>query len=172
MTEPAEFQRSRPRETQLHHIEVEDLGNDILRAGLASWQTVCLGRRFPARDDLELRNIASALPHAALIKVLDEGRDYECSVVGDAVIRAYNLPLKKQKVSDLERDAPSFGQRARMLFDQVLLAGHPIAARRIAGHDFPEARFSCAEAVLLPLGPEQTKIDHILAFAAFGSSFA
>jgi len=156
-----------PVRTQLLPIKTEEISSHALRIGLANWQMVRLGRRFPARDDIKLRNIAGALHNAAMIRVLDDGADYECCVLGDAVTYAYSVVLQGRKVSDVEYDAPSFGNRIHTLLDQVMATKCPVAMRRIAGRDFPEAKSPNAEAVLLPLGPGETRIDHILAFVSF-----
>jgi len=160
---------TRQSRTRLRYVGIDEIDSPILRVGLACWQKACLGRRYPARDDIRLRDIAETLHNAVLIRVLGEGADYEFCILGDAVIRAYGVDLQRQKVSDVERSAPSFGKRLRTLFDRIVAMKCPVAVRREAGRDFPEARSQTAEALLLPLGAEEAGIDYVLGFASFDS---
>lgn len=171
MVQSSPQRQARDERTRVRCVGMDEVDNHILRIGLAGWQKACCGRKFPARGDIGLRDIAEVLPNTALIRVFGGGTDYEGCVLGDAVVRAYGIDLQRQKVSDLERDAPSFGKRLRTVLDRVIRARGPVAVYRVAGHDFPEARSPTAEAVLLPLGAQEAEIDYILAFISFGADF-
>ena len=49
----------------------------------------------------------------------------------------------------------------------VVDSGMPLAVRCRTGHDTPEAKFTEAEIVLLPLGVCDSAVDHVLVFSCY-----
>jgi hypothetical protein len=144
-------------------IGLDDLRYSQVREGLAYWRSLRGARAFPAREQIEPRAIARILTNTILIKVIEGGADFEFLIVGDEVMRAYRTPLIHRRLSEVAVDIPNSAAWWGYVYQDVCHNRKPWAVRYGAGFD-GEAKFSNAEAVLLPLGPTDTVVDHILTF--------
>lgn len=156
-----------PDYTAFQFVAPETLEATPIRIGLEYWCNRRGSRRFPSRADIHPRDFSAALQHMSLIKV--DGDDFIYRIVGDAVVRAYDIPIQNRRLSDIVYDEPGFGTIVIPLFRKVVEAGEPAAIRGTTGHDVTRANFTDYENVLLPLGPDDSHVDHIIAFSSYTS---
>lgn len=156
-----------PDRSSFTPITLDEVQSPALRLGAEYWRKLRGERRFPAREDLNPREIAGILTRMNLVKVIDGGADYEFRIVGDAQAQAYNVKLHKRRVSEIAAEAPRLAETKRMLFSKVVNTGAPFAMRTRAGYDVTEVNFSEAEAVFLPLGASDAAVDHLLIFSDY-----
>src|SRR5262249_12687592 len=104
-----------PETSSVFVIGIDDLGDPAVRLGAAHWLRLKGERRFPARDELVPRDMAAFLRNIALVRVLDDGRDYEYRIAGDAHVEAHGASFQGTYLSDLEVRAPRYGRLTRDL---------------------------------------------------------
>jgi hypothetical protein len=144
--------------TTLDMLEAKDV-----KLGIAQWTALCGERRFPAEPvpwllGLLLRNII-------LVRVLEDGNDYEYRIVGNALVEGgFGENFAGRRLSAITSDLPRFGIGLRMLYDMVRGSGEPLFYRGWAGRDMPGARFVYYESAILPFGADD--VDHILVVSA------
>jgi hypothetical protein len=147
-------------------IFFDDLEHPLVRFGVDYWHALRGARCFPARDQLNPRDLAPVLGMTALFKVLDDG-DFQYRVVGDAIVRAYNINLQNRRLSEIEAVLPIFAQFVRPVLEQVAQHRIPVALRGKVGHDAPGTNFTHHENAVLPLGPRDDVVDHIITFSNY-----
>lgn len=152
--------------TSFEVVPLDDLQNPLLRQAVAYWRSVCGTRRFPAREDLDPRELAPLRSHMILIKVLNNGADFEYRFVGEVQLRAYSRPYAGQQLS---RPAnPSIYSEAFFTgYQYIQQSGNTFAMRGWAGKDFTYSNFVYFETVVLPLGPSDDEVDYIAVFSAY-----
>jgi hypothetical protein len=156
-----------PDFTAFQFVALDAIEAAPLRSGFDYWRSRCNSRRFPTRGDIHPRDIAAALQHMSLIKV--DGDEFIYRIVGDAIVRAYDIPIQNRKLSDIVYDEPGFGTIVIPLFRKVAEGGAPVAIRGTTGHDVTRANFTDYENVLLPLGPDDSTVDHLITFSSYTS---
>ncbi len=149
--------------TVFEFVDIAAVEHPVLREGIAYWQSLCGDHAMPQRADLNPRAIPRLLSRLVLIRVLEDGADFEYVIVGDEVGRAYRAPLAHRRISDIEREMPNTIGFWATVYRQMYRSGLPVAVHMVAGYD-GEANFSDGEVVLLPLGPASGPIDHIVTF--------
>lgn len=152
-----------PQGSSYQVIALNELRYPEVREGLAYWQSLRGTRAFPAREQIEPRGIARLLDNVILLKVIGGGTDFEFVIVGDEVSRAYRTALIHRRLSDIANDLPNSAAWWGYVYQDICRNRKPWAVRYGAGFD-GEAKFSDAEAVLLPLGPTDIVVDHIITF--------
>jgi hypothetical protein len=128
---------------------------------LHHWKKLKGDRRFPARDDINPRDMAAFLRHIVMIRVLDNGADYEYRIVGDAHVQAQGINFAGHKLSGIEAITPDYDTYTRATYGYVCTTGEPFAMRGWVGRDVPQSAFSYYETLFLPLGRDNT-VDHLL----------
>jgi hypothetical protein len=156
-----------PDYTQHSEIAPDELEAQPLRCALAYWRSIRGDRRFPARADVHPRDIAGILRHVSLIKC--EGDDFVYRIVGDVIVRSFDLPMQNRKVSELSFEEPGFGAIVRPLLQRCVNNGEVIAVRGRTGRDLIKVNFTHYENVLLPLGPDDGTVDHIMTASFYRS---
>jgi hypothetical protein len=154
-----------PDVTAYQCVSLDQLENPMTRQGAAYWGNRCGGHRMPARDDINPREVVSALRQMALLKVV--GDDFQYRVVGDGVVRAYSIPLQNRRLSEIGALAPTLAATARGFFSRVVHTAAPFAVRGQFGRDVPQANFTDFEIAYLPLGTDHHTVDHILTVSAY-----
>jgi hypothetical protein len=159
------FTRCIPESSIFHDIGFDELDSPVLRSGYEYWQSKCNGRRFPTRDDIRPREIAPLLRYVSLIKV--EGDDFVYRIVGDTIVMSYGVPLQNRRLSDLVFDEPGFGAFVIPMLEKVVDTGEAHAIRGKVGRDVVRVNFTHSENLLLPLGPDDGTVDHVLTFSYY-----
>jgi hypothetical protein len=152
-----------PSVTTYSRIDPDEVQHPSMRLGLDYWRRQKGERRFPSRDDIKPRDLTPALQHLSLLKVSDG--DFLYRIVGDAVVRSYDVALQHRRLSEIAQTSPAFGAIATPLFQSVLENKAPLAIRGTTGHDAQRANFTDYEALFLPLGPDDATVDYILVFS-------
>jgi hypothetical protein len=148
---------------QFQAIELHELTKPLVLQGLAYWRSLRGDRAYPCRDQISPRAIIRLLTNTVLLRVLDGGADFEFLVVGDEVTRAYRAPMLRRRLSEIAADLPNASSYWGGVYRDIVRTGKPHAVRFTADAG-GEAKFSDAEAVLLPLGPTDEVVDHIITF--------
>jgi hypothetical protein len=151
-----------PERTNFALLPLDEVESPSARYGIALWRTLRGERRFPARGDLNLREIAPIMRHMSLVAVIDGGADFENGFVGDVVVRAHDVPIAHRRFSDVARDMPTLMGGVTPLFRQVVETGLPLAYRGRTGHDMAHVVYTDFEGVLLPLGETDDAVDHVV----------
>jgi len=149
-----------PEQTDFECIPLELVESVPARLGLDVWAALRGRRRFPSRAELKLRDLASIVQYMSLIAVIDGGRDFENRFVGDAVVRAHEVPINHRRFSEIALDMPVLMQRFQPLCRRVVDSGAPLAYRGRTGHDMARVVYTDFEGVLLPLGLQS--VDYVM----------
>jgi Uncharacterized protein conserved in bacteria len=156
-----------PDVTEYEIENLDDISAEPLRQGLRYWQAARGARKFPARADIRPRDIVPILRYISLIRC--ERGDFVYRIVGDSVVSAFDLAMQNRKLSEMAGDEPAFGTIVRPLLERCVENGEPIALRGHTGKDLVRVNFTDYENLLLPLGPEDGKVDHIMAVSHYVS---
>lgn len=156
-----------PESTAFTLVPPEEVTAPHIVTGLAAWNNARGTRRFPARPEIRPREIVSALQFMGLLK--HENGDFIWRIVGDGIVRAFDVPLQNRAMGDIVFDEPGFQSILIPLLRTVAGRGEPVASRGTIGHDLTRANFTDYENLLLPLGPDETQVDHVMLFAAYSS---
>lgn len=151
-----------PERTDFERFSLDAVESAPPRRGIAIWRLLRASRRFPAHDDLELKDIADIMPYMSLVAVIDGGKDFENRFVGDAVVRAHDVPIRHRRFSDVAKDMPTLMEGLLPLFRKVVETGEPLAYRGRTGHDMSHVVYTDFEGVLLPLGQSDDAVDYVL----------
>jgi len=152
--------------TAVDRITFDELEHPSVRFGVNHWRMLRGDRMFPSRQQIRPRDLAPVLSAMSLFKVLD-GEDFQYRIIGDAVVRAYDVQLQNRRLSEIEAELPSFGQFVRPVLLHVAQRRVPIALRGRIGHDAPGTNFTHHENALLPLGSTDDLVDHIIVFSSY-----
>lgn len=138
-----------------------------VREGIAHWRRLRGSRRFPSRADLVPRDISSILRHTVLLRVLDQGADYEYRIVGDAHTVAHGFSMQGKRLSQMDKFAPGYGPILKTIYDPVVLQRAAFGLRGWISRGEEEPEFIHSESVFLPLGPDDETVDHVLNFSVY-----
>lgn len=149
-----------PEKTQFELLSLDEICSAPARAGIAWWRSMRGDRLYPNYADLKPRDIAGLMQYMSLVKVIGDGADFENGFVGDAVVRAHEVPIARRKFSEVAKDMPVLMAAVTPLFRQVVQNGLALAYRGKTGHDLEHVLYTDFEGVLLPLGADGT-VSHI-----------
>ena len=146
-------------------IDLDAVENNVVRAGIGYWQRLKGERAYPSRLEIVPREISGLLRNVILVRVIDDGADYEFRIVGDAHVQMSGFNMQGSQIRDMERVAPGFAATLRKLYEKVLSTRAPFAMRGLV--ERTDQAPLASETVLLPLGPDDNTIDHILVFSVY-----
>lgn len=152
-----------PETALFEEVCLEDIEAEPVRAGFACWNALRGERAFPRREELRPHAIKALLRYFVLIRVVDGGRDFHMSIVGDAVQRAYDVPLHNRYLSEIVRNAPAVMPGWMERYRRAALSGKPLFFRVTSRVGDSEANFIHREVVILPLGSEGVA-THVMTF--------
>jgi hypothetical protein len=141
---------------------VENARNPLVKTAVDYWLSLCGQRRFPARDKLTLRGMASFLPCTVIAAVVDNGADYEYRYVGEAQRQAFRTYFKGMRVTQIEAALPELGAILRSAYEQIRSTGAPFLVRGPVDHEPARPQFRYHESAFLPLGASDAAVDHLL----------
>ncbi len=148
-------------------IGLHELEDPLVKLGHDYWNGLRGTRRFPARTDITPRGMLAFLRNVVLLKVIDDGADYEYRVAGDAHVAAIGVSFQGLFLSHIEAVAPEYGRMSRMTYARICAGAEPYCVRGWMGRDFPDARFAHHESVFLPLGVSGAEVDHLLIVSGY-----
>lgn len=155
-----------PDITSFAPVALDDLENPLVRRAVGYWRTLSGTRRFPAREDLDPRTLVPFQPYMIMLKVIDGGADFEYRFVGETQRMAYLRPYTGRRMSDPANVSP-YSKVFFTAYQCIQKTGTPFAIRGWAGKDFACATFAYFESVVLPLGPDNEHVDHLVIFSAY-----
>jgi hypothetical protein len=158
-----------PQHSSGRVLTLEQIESVIVRQVADHWLGLRGARPFPARADLTPKNLNRLLRHIILIKVIDEGADYEFRIVGDVQVQAYGESFANMRLSQIAAKHPKFAEGLKLFYDGVRMGRMPFAYRGWIGRDMPDTRFSYHECAFFPLGPAEDVVDHILVVGVYVS---
>jgi hypothetical protein len=144
------------------NISIDDAVNPFVKKSVVYWRSLCGTRQFPARSDMTFRGLAAMLPYTVIVAVIDSGTDFEYRYVGDAQRQAFGVWFKGLRVTQIELAVPAFGTILRGAYEKVRASGTPSLVRGRVDHEPPDSQLLFHETTFLPLGVEDSAVDHIL----------
>ncbi len=151
-----------PERTNFEVCALDTLASTPAQRGVTLWRLLRVNRKFPSRADLRPRDIVDIMPHMSVAAVIDGGADFENRYVGDAVVRAHDVPIAHRRFSDVAKDMPVLMQGLLPLYRRVVETREPLAYRGRTGHDMDHVVYTDFEGVLLPLGETDDQVDHVV----------
>ena len=146
-------------------MEIAAIREPALQQALAVWNELKGTARFPARDVMTPRAMRPFLRNIVLVRVLENGKEYEFRIVGDAIMQVQGGAFQGLTLAEIDAKLPGYGAALRPLYDQLIAAGEPHAYRGYVP-DGPVKRAFAHETLLLPLGTDAA-VDHILVIGAY-----
>lgn len=147
-------------------IDIADIRAPELLQGYALWNMGRGQRLFPARDQMSPRRLGRLLPHVVLVRVLDDGREFQIRVAGDGVIAAHVEPLVGLTTAEVDNVLPGYGSGLHQLYSHVCMTKTPIAFRGLI-HREPDNKPFNREHLLVPLGETDHEVDHLISFIVY-----
>jgi hypothetical protein len=156
---------ARPVSSTIEIVAPKELTAKPVSLALGYWNNLRGTRPFPAREEIAPRDMVPFLRNVALARVIDNGRDYEYRIAGDAFVQAFGLNFKGMLLSQIEAQDPAYGQLTRVLYEHVRNQAQPFALRGVVPPTVP-SRFTCHETIFFPLGKDGM-VDHLMATTSF-----
>lgn len=147
-------------------IDIDDLRAPELLQGYELWNMGRGRRLFPARDQMSPRRLGRLLRHIVLVRVLDDGREFQIRVAGDGVIAAHVEPLVGLTTAEVDTLLPGYGSGLHQLYSHVYTTKAPIAFRGLI-HREPDNKPFNREHLLVPLGETDHMVDHLISFIIY-----
>ncbi|HXC54704.1 MAG TPA: PAS domain-containing protein [Rhizomicrobium sp.] len=148
-------------------IPLEAIENPIVRQGVDYWRSLKGTRSYPARKDMMPRDLSPLLRNVVLLRVIDDGRDYEYRIVGDAHVISHGFTMQGLKVSDVDRYSPGYGPVLKSLYDRAVRRRDVYAFRGWMERGDQQKQYIYSESVFMPMGPDEATIDHVLNFSVY-----
>lgn len=135
-----------------------------VRAIVERWEALKGPRPAPRRADVDPVELFDFLPHLTMIRVIDDGRDFEFSLIGTGLSKLYGL-VTRQRVS-----AAAIPDSARAALLQVLAAcAESMAPVHAFFRNVATVKRGSVdiEMVCLPLSEDGRTVSRILGFHVF-----
>lgn len=143
-----------------HRVANEDIQSAVVREAIDVWSAKKGARRYPSRDALTPRDMMRFLRHVTLYRLKDGGTDFEYRVMGDAVVQAWGRSFVGCDSAKLNRIRAGMGDVIQRICASIARRGEPLVVRGVLSKG--EYEHIDQETVFLPLGPDDTTIDHVL----------
>lgn len=143
-------------------LSLDEIESPTLRQVAEYWSSLRGSRRFPSRNAFEPRNLKGILRHVTLLKVLNDGEDYEFRVVGDVQVQAYGENFAGMTLSEVAVKHEKFAAGLRLFYEGIRMGREAFGYRGWIGRDMPDTKYSYHECVFFPLGASDDVVDHIL----------
>jgi hypothetical protein len=147
-------------------FNLDQVNHDLVRSGISYWRRLKASRAFPAQRQFAPREIAGLLRNVVLVRVIDGGEDYEFLIFGNAHVQAMDGNMQGCQLRDVARVWPSMAADLLKMYGRVVQTRQPYAVRAVRS-DCPGLNPIASEHVLLPLGPDDSTVDHILVFSVY-----
>jgi hypothetical protein len=148
-------------------IPLDAIESPILLQGIDYWNRLRGARRYPARQDMMPRDMAPLLRNIVVIRIVEDGQDYEYRIVGDAHVISHGFTMQGLRVSGIDQYSPGYGAVLKSLYDRVVRKRDVYAFRGWMERGEKNKQYIYSESVFMPMGPDDTTIDHILNFSVY-----
>src|SRR5271155_4791031 len=147
-------------------VDIAAIRDPLLHQAMAVWNEHKGEGRFPSREAMTPRAMAPFLRNIVLVRVLENGKDYEFRIVGDAIVQVQGESFQGMTLTQIDAKLPGYGATLRPIYGKLVAEGEPRAYR---GHvpNAPLKRAFSHESLLLPLGADGNSVDHILVVGAY-----
>jgi hypothetical protein len=147
-------------------VEIGSIHDPLLIQAHSVWSGLKGDARFPTREAMTPRAMAPFLRNIVLVRVLENGKEYEFRIVGDAIVQVQGESFQGMTLSEIDARLPGYGATLRPIYEKVVAEGE---ARAYRGHvqNAPLKRAFSHESLLLPLGPDGAAVDNILIVGAY-----
>lgn len=157
----------RPRADTLgRRIVLSEMQHPLLHKAFAMWQELKGARRYPAREKITPRAMAGFLRNIVLVRVLEGGKEYQFRVVGDAIVELQGESFQGFTLTEIDAKRAGYGSLFRPIYDKLLVEREPRLYRGQVELSIAKRAFF-HESLVLPLGPDDETIDHILVIGAY-----
>jgi hypothetical protein len=160
---PESAEKIRPETLSFNPAEVQ---NPMLRKAYEVWNVLKAARRFPTRAEIAPRNMAEFLRNTVLVRVLDGGKDFQFRIVGDAIAEVQGSSFRELTTTEIDARIPGYGAMLRSVYRQVCKTREPMAFRGWFVQPKTQLAFF-HESLILPLGPDDATVDHILVVGVY-----
>lgn len=143
-------------------IPLDHVESLTLRQIADHWNGLRGYRGFPSRTDFKPVNLKRLLRHITLLRVIDDGTDYQFRVMGDVHVQAYGENFSNTMLSEMAHQHPKFAEGLKIFYEGVRMGRQPVAYRGWIGRDMPETKYSFHEVIYLPLGENDATVDHLV----------
>ena len=148
-------------------ISLDSIESPILRQGVDYWRALKGARTYPSRGDIKPRDLTLLLRNVVLLKVIDEGQDYEYRIVGDAHVISHGFSMQGRRVSEVDNFSPGYGAVLKSLYDRAVRKRDVYAFRGWMERGERDMPFMYSESVFMPMGPDESTIDHVLNISVY-----
>lgn len=139
------------------------LANDRSKQILAQWNDLRAGRAAPRRSEVDPIELFDFLPNLAMIKTVDDGGEFQFSLIGTGLAKIYGL-VTRQLVS-----RAAFSETTRDLLLEALqlcvTARAPVHGIWRQVNTANQVKVDI-EVVLLPVSEDGTEVSRILCYHA------
>jgi hypothetical protein len=150
-------------------IDTSDIQSAQLRKAFDLWSKLRGPRPFPTRSEISPRDLADFLRNIVLVRVLDQGNEFQFRIVGDAIVLAQGQSFQGLTTAEIETRLPGYGKMVKRAYQRVYTDREPLLLRGWFEHPSTQRSF-LHETLGLPLGPDAETIDHILVVAVYAFS--
>ncbi len=148
---------------------VEEAESHVIQRAIAYWEGLRGTRRFPDRSQVTLRGLGRLAKHAALVRVIDGGADYEFRFIGNEPVAAVGWNFQGRRMNEPDILPVMRGNYRQQLYNEVVRTRLPWLFKcRLVEHASLNLPVS-SETVFLPLGPTDDAVDYLLGFTVFAS---
>ncbi len=148
-------------------MPLEEVASAHLREALALWQRKRGARAFPRREDISPADMKSFLRNVTLVRAVDDGKDFEFRIAGDAMVVAYGFNPIGKRLSVFPQD---FVEACMAALTSVRRHKQPLAVKGTM--EKTDIESLAQETLFLPLGAEESAVDHVLVIGGFVPHFA
>jgi hypothetical protein len=148
-----------------NEIALAEIQNPTVRKALDVWERVRDGRAMPSRADMSPRALIGLLSNTAVVRVIDDGEDFEFRIVGDQIRVQQGAPLQGKRMNEVQAMLPGYGDLLKRIYRNAYKAAEPRAfrgwyTRPADNHPFFH------EVVIMPVGDDGKTVDHLIVVAA------
>jgi hypothetical protein len=143
-------------------LSLDEIESPTLRQVALYWSQLRGDRKFPSRHDFNPRNLKGLLRHITLIKVLNDGEDYQFRVLGDVQVQAYGENFTGMTLSEIGKRHEKFAAGLRVFYEGIRMGRDAFGYRGWIGRDMPDTKYSYHECAFFPMGENSAAVDHIL----------
>jgi len=166
IVEPGAEQRAGQR------IGVEDLRAPIVQSVHAYWVELKGKRRFPSRQQITPRDMAKLLRNIVILRVIDNGEDFEYRIAGDAHTQAHQYTFTNLRISQIDAMSPGYGSALMRAYRSVYKKREPLALRGwIERPGSGNSKITFHESVMLPLGATDDEVDHLIVGSVYANTY-